>query len=75
MIEPLVQRVCEVAGYDVPAQFPRMTYAQAMRIVRHRQAGPAPAAIHPVRGSVCRDGDFHAGLPLVAIHHSEDRRS
>jgi aspartyl-tRNA synthetase len=30
-IEPLMQRVCEVAGYKVATPFPRMTYEQAMR--------------------------------------------
>src|SRR5579871_1173953 len=30
-IEPLVQRVCEVAGFSVPAPFLRLTYDQAMR--------------------------------------------
>ena len=29
-VEPLVKRICEVAGYDVPATFPRITYAQAI---------------------------------------------
>src|SRR5690348_6654047 len=31
VIEPLMQRVCEVAGQPVAAPFPRMTYAEAMR--------------------------------------------
>src|SRR5229473_4536452 len=31
VIEPLVQRVCEVAGYKVEAPFPRLSYAQAMQ--------------------------------------------
>ena len=31
VIEPLIAAVCKVAGYDVPAPFPRLTYAQAMR--------------------------------------------
>ena len=30
-VEPLVTRVCEVAGFNVTAPFPRMTYADAMR--------------------------------------------
>src|SRR5271166_2711303 len=30
-VEPLVQRVCEVAGFKVTAPFPRMSYADAMR--------------------------------------------
>src|SRR6266516_2871535 len=31
VIEPLIARVCEVAGYQVKAPFERLTYAQAMR--------------------------------------------
>jgi aspartyl-tRNA synthetase len=30
VIEPLVMRVCGVAGFDIPYPFPRLTYAQAM---------------------------------------------
>ncbi len=30
-IEPLVRRVCDVAGFNVTEKFPRLTYAQAMR--------------------------------------------
>src|SRR5450432_1145064 len=30
-IEPLVERVCEVAGYTVKAPFPRITFAEALR--------------------------------------------
>jgi len=31
VIEPLVRRICEVAGHNVPIPFPRITYADAMR--------------------------------------------
>src|SRR5436190_11253609 len=31
VIEPLLQKVCEVAGQPVTAPFPRITYAEAMR--------------------------------------------
>ena len=30
-IEPLIERVCEVAGHSVATPFPRLTYAEAMR--------------------------------------------
>ncbi len=30
-IEPLIEHVCEVAGFQVKAPFPRLTYAQAMQ--------------------------------------------
>ena len=31
VVEPMMQRVFEVAGFEVAKQFPRLTYAQAMR--------------------------------------------
>src|SRR5438105_3826117 len=31
VIEPMVQKICAVAGYEVPLPFPRLTYAEAMR--------------------------------------------
>jgi aspartyl-tRNA synthetase len=31
VVEPMVERVCEAAGYGVKAPFPRITYAEAMR--------------------------------------------
>jgi aspartyl-tRNA synthetase len=31
VIEPLVQRLCAVAGFNVESKFPRLTYAEAMR--------------------------------------------
>src|SRR5712664_1118473 len=31
VIEPLVQRVCQVAGFEVSTPFPRLSYAEAMR--------------------------------------------
>src|SRR5271167_3944141 len=31
VVEPLVQKICAVAGYDVQIPFPRLTYAEAMR--------------------------------------------
>jgi len=31
VIEPVLERVCKVAGYDVQTPFPRLTYEQAMR--------------------------------------------
>src|SRR5271156_3169082 len=31
VIEPMLAKLCAVAGYDVPETFPRLTHAQAMR--------------------------------------------
>ena len=30
MVEPLVQRICATAGFEVAYPFPRLTYQQAM---------------------------------------------
>ena len=54
VIEPLVQRVCEVAGFEVPAPFPRLTYAAGHALLRHRQARPAHPAVPLRRGPVRR---------------------
>ncbi|HWC97092.1 MAG TPA: aspartate--tRNA ligase [Candidatus Sulfopaludibacter sp.] len=66
VIEPLVQKVCEVAGYTVPAKFPRLTYAQAMQSYGIDKPDLRVPPMHPV-------GDLipelaNNGLPLVAIH-------
>jgi aspartyl-tRNA synthetase len=66
VIEPLIQKVCKVAGYDVPATFPRITYAEAMRNYGIDKPDTRIPPMHPV-------GDLlpelaNAGLPLVAIH-------
>jgi aspartyl-tRNA synthetase len=66
VIEPLIQKVCKVAGYDVPATFPRITYAEAMRNYGIDKPDTRIPPMHPV-------GDLlpelaNLGLPLVAIH-------
>ena len=66
VIEPLVQRICEVAGFRVEAPFPRLTYAQAMRHYGSDKPDRRIPPMHPV-------GDLlpelaNAGMPLVAIH-------
>ena len=48
MIEPLVQDVCEVAGYDVAAPFPRITYAEAMRDYGSDKPDLRIPPMHPV---------------------------
>jgi aspartyl-tRNA synthetase len=64
-IEPLIQRVCAVAGFQVSAPFPRMTYADAMRHYGSDKPDRRIPPMHPV-------GDLapelaNNGLPLVAI--------
>jgi aspartyl-tRNA synthetase len=66
VIEPLVQRICRVAGYDVPVQFPRITYAEAMRSYGIDKPDCRFPPIHPV-DDLAPELANH-GLPLVAIH-------
>jgi aspartyl-tRNA synthetase len=65
-IEPLIQRVCKVAGHDVSIPFERMTYADAMRHYGSDKPDRRIPPMHPV-------GDLapelaNQGMPLVAIH-------
>ena len=66
VIEPLVQRVCEVAGHQVSFPFPRMTYADAMRHYGSDKPDRRVPAMHPVEDLLPELAN--AGLPLVAIH-------
>jgi aspartyl-tRNA synthetase len=65
VIELLIQRVCAVAGFDVPARFDRLTYAQAME-----QYGidKPDRRIPPMTGVADLLSDLANGLPFVAIH-------
>jgi aspartyl-tRNA synthetase len=66
VIEPLVTRVCEVAGYQVHPPFPRLTYAQAMRSYGSDKPDLRVPPMHPVDDLM---PELAAkGLPLVAIH-------
>ncbi len=66
VIEPLVQRVCREAGYEVPAKFPRLTYAQAMENYGSDKPDTRIPPMYPV-GDLLPDL-ANAGMPLVAIH-------
>ncbi|MBS1859484.1 MAG: aspartate--tRNA ligase [Acidobacteria bacterium] len=66
VIEPLVQRICEVAGYNVPAQFPRLTYRQAMENYGIDKPDLRVPPMHPVTDLLPELAN--AGMPLVAIH-------
>ena len=64
-IEPLMQRVFQVAGFHVDAHFPRLTYAQAMRSYGSDKPDMRLPPFHVL------DGDFSGlGLcfPPVAVH-------
>jgi aspartyl-tRNA synthetase len=65
VIEPLVQRICETAGYRVDAPFPRLTYAEAMRKYGSDKPDCRIPPMHPV-GDLLPDL-VNNGLPLVAI--------
>src|SRR5580698_1179960 len=65
-IEPLIKRVCEVAGHTVEPPFPRMTYAQAMRNYGIDKPDLRVPPMHPVDDLAPELANN--GLPLVAIH-------
>ena len=67
VIEPLVQRIWRVAGFELQLPFPRLTYAEAMRSYGIYKPDRRIPPMHPVQhffpeGSLSADG-----LPLVAI--------
>jgi len=66
VIEPLIERVCAVAGYQVKAPFDRLTYAQAMRHYGSDKPDRRVPPMHPVEDLLPELAV--AGLPLVAIH-------
>ncbi len=65
-IEPLMQRVCEVAGFRVTAPFPRLTYAEAMRSYGSDKPDCRIPPMHPVEDLLPELANHN--LPLVAIH-------
>ena len=66
VIEPLVERVCEVAGFQVKAPFPRITYAEAMSNYGSDKPDTRIPPMFPVEDLL--PDLANAGLPLVAIH-------
>ena len=65
-IEPLIQRVCEVAGFSVAAPFPRLTYAQAMCSYGSDKPDCRVPPMHPIEDLLPELANNN--LPLVAIH-------
>jgi aspartyl-tRNA synthetase len=66
VIEPLVERICQVAGHEVRPPFPRMTYAEAMRKYGIDKPDLRVPPMHPVADLI---PELAAnGLPLVAVH-------
>jgi aspartyl-tRNA synthetase len=66
VIEPLMKRVCEVAGFDVSTPFARLTYAEAMRSYGIDKPDRRVPPMHEVQDLI-PDLSAH-GLPLMAIH-------
>jgi aspartyl-tRNA synthetase len=66
VVEPMVQRICEVAGIKVHYPFPRLTHEQAMQSYGIDKPDLRIPAMQSVEDLVPELAS--AGLPLVAIH-------
>src|SRR6516162_7471259 len=66
VIEPLVRRICEVAGVKPEYPFPRFTYAQAMRNYGSDKPDLRIPPMHPVEDLL--PDLVNAAMPLIAIH-------
>jgi aspartyl-tRNA synthetase len=67
VIEPLIGAACKVAGYAVPAKFPRLTFAQAMRSYGSDKPDLRIPPFHCVEDLFAGENLTPEGLPLVAI--------
>jgi aspartyl-tRNA synthetase len=67
-VEPMVQRICKEAGFEVPIPFPRMSYAEAMRSYGIDKPDLRIPPFHCVEDLFEGQGLTADGLPLVAIH-------
>jgi aspartyl-tRNA synthetase len=65
VVEPMLKRVFEAAGIDVPAEFPRLTYAQAMRSYGSDKPDLRLPPFHVLDGETWQLG---LTFPPVAIH-------
>jgi aspartyl-tRNA synthetase len=66
VIEPLVHRICEVAGIKVHYPFPRLTYSEAMEKYGSDKPDLRIPPMHTVGDLLCELAN--ASMPLVAIH-------
>src|SRR6266404_342122 len=67
VVEPLIHAACKVAGYDVPATFPRLTYGEAMRSYGSDKPDLRLPPFHCVEDLFPGANLTTEGLPLVAI--------
>ncbi|MGE5487353.1 MAG: aspartate--tRNA ligase [bacterium] len=67
VVEPLVQRICAVAGHSISVPFPRLTYAEAMRSYGSDKPDLRLPPFHCVEDLFPESPLTGAGLPLVAI--------
>ncbi len=67
VIEPMVQRICQVAGHYVATPFPRLTYAQAMAGYGSDKPDLRLPPFYRIDDLFPDAGLTTEGLPLVAI--------
>jgi aspartyl-tRNA synthetase len=67
VIEPLIGAACKVAGFQAPATFPRLTYAEAMHAYGSDKPDLRIPQFHCVEDLFPGAGLTPDGLPLVAI--------
>jgi aspartyl-tRNA synthetase len=65
VIEPLVQRVCEVSGYKIEVPFPRLSYAEAIRSYGIDKPDMRFPPMHPFE---LGGTEFSSEVPFVAFH-------
>ena len=66
VVEPMIRRICEVAGHQPPVEIPRLTYAEAMRSYGSDKPDRRVPPMYPVQ-DLLPELTAH-GLPLLAIH-------
>ena len=67
VVEPLLQRICAVAGFTIDAKLPRLTYKQAMESYGSDKPDMRLPPFHAVEDLFPEAALSPASLPLVAI--------
>jgi aspartyl-tRNA synthetase len=68
VIEPMLQQAARAAGFEVPVPFPRLTYAEAMRMYGSDKPDLRLPPMHAVDDLFSGESFTTSGMPLVAIH-------